>query len=47
MECGGKNEEAQKLVSSISKAVEALLWDPDGINGIQLLLLVVCCVATM
>lgn len=38
---GGKNNEAHRLFQSISKAVEGLIWNSDGLNGIQLLILVV------
>lgn len=38
---GGKNDEAHQLFQSIAEAVERLMWDSDGLNGIQLLLLVV------
>ena len=42
LESGGRNEQAQKLFESVTEAVESLIWNSDGINGIQLLTLVVC-----
>lgn len=42
LESGGRNVEAQRLFESITEAVEGLLWSPNGISGLQLLVLVVC-----
>ncbi|KAJ4037770.1 Zn(2)-C6 fungal-type DNA-binding domain [Fusarium oxysporum f. sp. vasinfectum] len=39
MENGGRNDEAQRLFQSTTEAVESLIWNPSGINGIQLLVL--------
>ena len=38
---GGRDNEAHRLFQSIAEAVEKLIWDSDGLNGIQLLILVV------
>lgn len=40
-EAGGREHQAQRLFQSISEAVEGLIWNPEGIQGIQLLFLVV------
>lgn len=40
-EAGGREHQAQRLFQSTSEAVEGLIWNPEGINGIQLLYLVV------
>lgn len=41
-EAGGREHLAQRLFQSTSEAVEGLIWNPEGIHGIQLLYLVVC-----
>ena len=38
---GGRDNEAHRLFQSIAEAVERLIWDSDGLRGIQLLILVV------
>ena len=40
-EAGGREHQAQRLFQSTSEAVEGLIWNPEGIHGIQLLFLVV------
>lgn len=40
-EAGGREHQAQRLFQSVSEAVEGLIWNPEGIHGIQLLYLVV------
>ena len=40
-EAGGRDHQAQRLFQSTSEAVEGLIWNPEGIHGIQLLYLVV------
>ncbi|KAF2818628.1 hypothetical protein CC86DRAFT_154613 [Ophiobolus disseminans] len=37
---GGRDHQAQRLFQSTSEAVEGLIWNPEGIHGIQLLYLV-------
>ncbi|KAF2008692.1 hypothetical protein BU24DRAFT_445455 [Aaosphaeria arxii CBS 175.79] len=37
---GGREHQAQRLFQSTSDAVEGLIWNPEGIHGIQLLYLV-------
>ncbi|KAH7346985.1 hypothetical protein BKA66DRAFT_542843 [Pyrenochaeta sp. MPI-SDFR-AT-0127] len=39
-EAGGREHQAQRLFQSASEAVEGLIWNPEGIHGIQLLYLV-------
>lgn len=39
-EAGGREHQAQRLFQSTSEAVEGLIWNPEGIHGIQLLFLV-------
>ncbi len=41
LESGGRNDQAQRLFQSVTEAVECLMWNSDGINGIQILVLVV------
>ena len=41
LESGGRNDVAQRLFQSTTEAVEGLIWNSNGINGIQLLVLVV------
>lgn len=41
-ETGGKDYRAERLFQSTSEAVEVLMWNPEGIHGIQLLYLKVC-----
>ena len=41
LESGGRNDQAQRLFHSITEAVEDLIWNSNGIHGIQLLALVV------
>lgn len=41
LESGGRSDQAQRLFQSVTEAVEGLLWNSDGICGIQLLVLVV------
>jgi len=41
LESGGRSDQAQRFFQSITEAVEGLLWNVDGICGIQLLVLVV------
>ncbi|KAF1841207.1 uncharacterized protein K460DRAFT_380920 [Cucurbitaria berberidis CBS 394.84] len=36
---GGREHQAQRLFQSTSEAVEGLIWNPEGIHGIQLLFL--------
>lgn len=38
---GGRNDQAQRLFESTTEAVEGLIWNSNGIHGIQLLVLVV------
>jgi hypothetical protein len=40
-EAGGQEHQAQRLFQSTSEAVEGLIWNPEGLQGIQLLFLVV------
>lgn len=40
-EAGGREHQAQRLFQSTSEAVEGLIWNPEGLQGIQLLFLVV------
>lgn len=40
-EAGGREHQAQRLLQSTSEAVEGLIWNSEGIHGIQLLFLVV------
>jgi hypothetical protein len=40
-EAGGRDHQAQRLFQSTSEAVEGLIWNPEGLHGIQLLYLVV------
>ncbi|KAJ4035296.1 hypothetical protein NW761_014884 [Fusarium oxysporum] len=40
LESGGRNDVAQRLFQSTTEAVEGLIWNSNGINGIQLLVLV-------
>jgi hypothetical protein len=40
-QAGGRQHQAQRLFQSISEAVEGLIWNSEGIHGIQLLFLVV------
>lgn len=40
-EAGGRGQQAQRLFQSTSEAEEGLIWNPDGLQGIQLLFLVV------
>lgn len=42
LEKGGRSDQAQRLFQSVTDAVEGLLWNSDGICGVQLLVLVVC-----
>ncbi|KAH6972505.1 hypothetical protein BKA56DRAFT_493546 [Ilyonectria sp. MPI-CAGE-AT-0026] len=37
---GGRNDQAQRLFESTTEAVEGLIWNSNGIHGIQLLVLV-------
>ncbi|KAF3034125.1 hypothetical protein E8E12_000567 [Didymella heteroderae] len=39
-EAGGREHQAQRLFQSTSEAVEGLIWNPEGLEGIQLLFLV-------
>lgn len=38
---GGRDHQAQRLFQSTSEAIEGLIWNPEGMHGIQLLYLVV------
>lgn len=38
---GGRDFQAQRLFQSTSEAIEGLIWNPEGLQGIQLLFLVV------
>lgn len=40
-EAGGREHQAQRLFQSTSEAVEGLIWNSEGLHGIQLLFLVV------
>ncbi|KIW99466.1 uncharacterized protein Z518_11205 [Rhinocladiella mackenziei CBS 650.93] len=40
LESGGRNDQAQRLFQSITEAVESIMWHPNGIHDIQLLILV-------
>ena len=40
-ETGGRNHRADRLFQSTSEAVEGLLWNPQGLHGVQLLYLTV------
>lgn len=40
-QAGGREHQAQRLFQSTSEAVEGLIWNPEGLQGIQLLFLVV------
>ncbi|KAJ8111669.1 hypothetical protein OPT61_g5795 [Boeremia exigua] len=39
-QAGGREHQAQRLFQSTSEAVEGLIWNPEGLQGIQLLFLV-------
>jgi hypothetical protein len=41
IEGGGQNDQAQRLFQSTTEAVEGLIWNSDGLSGIQLLVLAV------
>jgi len=41
LESGGRSDQGQRLFQSVTEAIEGLLWNSDGICGIQLLVLVV------
>lgn len=41
VEAGSQNDQASRLLGSTTEAVGGLLWNSDGVNGIQLLVLVV------
>lgn len=41
LQSGGRNNQAQRLFESITEVIEGLFWNPTGIRGIQLLVLVV------
>ena len=40
-ETGGRDHRAERLFQSTSEAVKGLLWNPEGIHGVQLLYLTV------
>lgn len=44
-ETGGRDHRAERLFQSTSDAVEGLLWNPEGIHGVQLLYLTVSLLA--
>ena len=46
-EAGGREHQAQRLFQSTSEAVEGLIWNSEGIHGIQLLFLVVSTIESL
>lgn len=41
IEGGGQNDQGQRLFQSTTEAIEGLIWNSDGVGGIQLLVLAV------